>query len=200
MSQVIIKGIKTSFDRVIGLKCKISRSGLIKEITFANKNDSILESEKILEIILPEKYNNKPIKGIGKEIFENPKNQYPINKLVIPNNYTIIESSAFSRANIKKVIWSSSVEVIPPYCFDMSNIKSIENIDNIIRIDNYAFNFCCNLKEFAIPENVTSIGYGAFRGTAIKKISWNSNINYIPESCFSFSNLKEIKISNTLKE
>ena len=74
--------------------------------------------------------------------------------------------------------------------------------DNIIRIENFAFNDCSSLKTIKIPENVIKIGNYAFRKcNHLKTIKISENIMEIGLGTFEdCSSLKTIKIpKNVIK-
>ena len=66
-----------------------------------------------------------------------------IEKIVIPNNVTIIRYGAFDGCN---------------------GLTSVTIPDSVTSIDSYAFYYCSGLKSMTIPASVTSIGYLAFYG------------------------------------
>ena len=106
---------------------------------------------------------------------------------------TTIEKGAFSHTSIKRIRWPDSINNIPAMCFDGSKLESIENIDNITEINEFAFRNCRNLKEITLPNNIKTIGDGAFKESVIKHIRWPSNTKFIPKECFAYSSIKKVE-------
>lgn len=111
------------------------------------------------------------VKVIGQRAFENC---YSLEKIVIPESVTIIQKFAF---------------------MDCTNLKEIKLPNSVAIIDSFAF-YGCGLKEIAIPEGVTTIGYDVFKFCiSLKKVSIPKSVMTISGSIFSFcENLKEIII------
>lgn len=190
---MIIKGIETNLNIPVNLMLKISSTGLINKITFASEDSTLLPTVKILKFVLPEKdNNNKPINGIGMLAFSSKK-MCSINELIIPNSYTTIEPYSFKNSKISKVVWSNAVASIYHHCFANSTIESIENIDNLIEIEEFAFSDCHRLKQMKLPDNIMKIQEAAFQRTSLETISWPSNTRCIPKNCFSYSNIRTVE-------
>lgn len=188
----VIKNVLTSENRRIDVKFDIRKDGVIKRIALANKSNSLFFGEKIKKLVLPEVTDkNKPITGIGESVFSS-RNKFSIEKLVIPNSFTIIESFAFKKAKVKKVVWPASAKYIPAHCFVGSEISHIENIENITTIEEFAFEHCYFLNEFIIPDNVNSVEDGVFSSSGVKHVRWSSNAKVIPKYCFYSSELNSI--------
>ena len=70
---------------------------------------------------------------------------------------------------------------------------------NCIKIEAYAFNYCKNLKEIEINENLVYIEDRAFEGSGIEKIDFSKTKNGIVfmESVFNdCANLKEVMLES----
>ena len=88
--------------------------------------------------------------------------------------------------------------------------EQIKNIDDavsviignsIIRIGNYAFNQCENLKSITIPNSVTKIDDAAFAWTGIEQLTIPNSVERIsPYICEGCQSLKSITLSNIMTE
>ena len=142
-----------------------------------------------------------------------------IKKLIIENGIKKIASFAFGAKDIEidTVYWAKSCTVIPSFCFDSSNIRNVEGIEHVYKIEPWAF-YSTQLKRFSWPpkckeipdgcfarcksfsqingiEGVTHIGYGAFSGTAISTFCWPEGVSTTEKADFLIDckKLKEIK-------
>ena len=132
-----------------------------------------------------------------------------IKSLLIEDGITSIYQFAFAGIHIKidKFHWPASCGKIPLYCFECSDIFSIEGIENVVYIGRNAFGktniaefhwpstsptipegcfFYSTLKEIVGIESVMSIEASAFEGTGLKKINWPEECKVIPTNCFGW--------------
>ena len=105
------------------------------------------------------------------------------------------ELRSFNRAdfpNIKEVVLKESVKHLNPGFYSLTE-QNIIVPDFIQYIDDYAFKGMKNLQSITLPQNVVSIGEGAFADCAITKINIPAKVETISENAFANSqNLKEI--------
>lgn len=105
------------------------------------------------------------------------------------------ELRSFNRAdfpNIKEVVIKESVKHLNPGFYSLTE-QNIIVPDFIQYIDDYAFKGMKNLQSITLPQNVVSIGKGAFDDCAITKINIPAKVETIGENAFaSCQNLKEI--------
>ena len=145
-------------------------------------------------------------------------------------SYTYEESIDFSNTKIKKIIISDGFTSIGNHAFDgCSSLTSITIPDSVTTIGNSAFSYCENLREFKgkyvaengrciivgrrlkayanasgtsfnIPDSVTSIGYGAFKGcSSLTSITIPDSVTLIGYSAFwHCSSLTSITIPNSV--
>ena len=145
-------------------------------------------------IVIPSKYNGKPVTIIDGGAFRGCSN---LSQISIPSSVTTIYSSAFEGcSSLSKITIPKSVTTIDYEIFsDCSSLETIEvetgnpvyhsegnclietgskklvlgcksSIipEEITEIGDYAFMECTGLTDILIPSSVTDIGYGAFRG------------------------------------
>ena len=94
--------------------------------------------------------------------------------------------------------------VVPaaPWAQYRSQIKKVVIAeDGPCNIGDAAFADCENLKEVEIKSNVTEIGFGAFRGTSLIRITLPNSVTKIGNSAFQLcQNLKSIELPSGLEE
>lgn len=78
--------------------------------------------------------------------------------LTIEEGVKTLSESSFYGAAVKTIKIPSTITEIPAYCFDASDIESIELHNGITSIGDAAFRNCSNLKALTIPGSVTHIG------------------------------------------
>lgn len=109
---------------------------------------------------------------------------------IVPDTVEIISDYAFLNINIKKLI-APNVKVINYSAFDSGDIEQIE-APKLIRIDEWAFQNCINLKNINLPK-LEIIGYGAFVQCTNLQILNIPNCSYISEAALKFcDNLSSI--------
>ena len=75
------------------------------------------------------------------------------------------------------------VEVIGPEAFNCANVKTLVFPSSLKCIKAEAFMFACS-DEIILPEGLETIEYGAFWGAEIKKISLPRSLRYVEEFAF----------------
>ena len=113
------------------------------------------------KIVIPAKYNGKPVTQILPSAFENAVN---LTEIVIPNSITSISDYAFSQCkSLTSVVIGDSVTYIGNFAFrDCSSLTSVVIPDSVTSIGKDAFSGCSSLTSITIPDSVTSIGDNAF--------------------------------------
>lgn len=102
---------------------------------------------------------------------------------------------------LTEVIVPDGVTEISKFAFAKSRIKSISLPNNLICIDDFAFDGCDALELINIPESVTYIGESAFRGcVALKGLKIPKNVSHIGATPFSNINLQNVNISTENKK
>ena len=97
-----------------------------------------------------------------------------------------MDSSDFSRYDIKSVIIENSVTSIGDYTFSgCVNLTSITIPDSVTSIGNHAFDFCLDLPSIKLSSNLTSIGDQAFyQCKKLTSITIPSSVTSIGEFAF----------------
>ncbi|MBQ9790183.1 MAG: leucine-rich repeat domain-containing protein, partial [Clostridia bacterium] len=136
---------------------------------------------------------------------------YRCNKITGTLNLSNVTNLGFSVfqycSSITEVTLSSSLTVIPSYCFSgCSSISSIKIPTTVATIEECAF-AACGLTELEIPNNVTSMGCGAFGdctrltnltiGTGISYLETGSSASDYPAQFYGCTELEEITVYST---
>ena len=123
-----------------------------------------------------------------------------IKKIVFPETITNIGSSAFASSLLEEVKLPASLtdSGFGTYVFqDCLNLATVDftAATNLTKIPNYTFDGCKalkhvkdaegNLKDFAIPDNITELGNSAFRDCTFEKIVIPATITKIGSSAFA---------------
>ncbi|MBR4881381.1 MAG: leucine-rich repeat domain-containing protein, partial [Clostridia bacterium] len=175
------------------------------------------------EIVIPSEIDGIPVTKIGKYAFTYA--EPAIEKIIIPEGVTTLDSFAFARCEaLKEISIPSTVTDIPERAFHMTtslesmvfpngnNIKTIGKYafyksscgsaaisDKMEVIGNLAF-YMCPIEEIVIPESVTEIGPSAFQECGLKKITLSENIKIIANSAFRQNDITELYIPDGVEE
>ena len=135
------------------LKFELSKSGDFYKVSGCDK--------KATEVVIPKKYNGKPVKEIGNVAFSFCE---LITSVTIPNSVTSIGDSAFRYcSSLTSVTIGNSVTSIGSSAFrGCTSLTSVTIPDSVTLILSYAFSDCTNLTSVTIGNSVTSIGASAF--------------------------------------
>lgn len=155
----------------------------VKKVTLPNSLVEIsnwaFKESRIDEIILP-----KNLKIIGDEAFRSTRLYNNNTTVVFPEGLEEINQLAFTASGVKVITLPKTLKKLGSYAFKDNKLESINmpnKFDNQLSINLDTFN-SHNLKgELTIPENVVSIGKGAFER------AWDAN-NW----------LTTVKLPNTL--
>ena len=114
-----------------------------------------------------------------------------IRSISLPEGMTTIGTSAFADCKyVHSIVIPSSVERIYDSAFE--NCRMLSEIqfskDGILsELGSWAFYNCHELKEIAIPEGVTNIGYAAFYGcTYLNELTLPTTMEYIADNGFAY--------------
>ena len=91
-----------------------------------------------------------------------------------------------NRSNIMEFTFGDQVEYIPAYlCYGMDKLTQVAIPDNVTSIGEGAFVYCSALTQVKIPESVTSIGDWAFKEcSALTQITIPNSVTSIGEHAF----------------
>ena len=119
------------------------------------------------------------------------KYTHMIRSISLPEGMTTIGTSAFADCKyIHSIVIPSSVERIYDSAFE--NCRMLSEIqfgeDGVLtELGSWAFYNCHELKELAIPEGVTSIGYATFYGcTYLNELTLPATMEYIADNGFAY--------------
>ena len=104
--------------------------------------------------------------------------------------------------SIRNITIPDNVIIIDNFAFNDCGITSINFPDGLTSIGNRAFYNCNKLTSITIPDSVTSIGYGAFmRCTSLESVTLSNNLTVIETTTFDqCSSLDSITIPSSVKE
>ncbi len=88
----------------------------------------------------------------------------------IPDSVTQIGGSAFSFTPLESIHLPASLTYIPGGIFYACPFTSFEVPEGVTAVEDYAFEWCENLKTVTLPSSLETIGRDAFYGTAVDEI------------------------------
>lgn len=119
------------------------------------------------------------------------KYTHMIRSISLPEGMTTIGTSAFADCKyVQSIVIPSSVERIYDSAFE--NCRMLSELqfskDGVLsELGSWAFYNCHELKELAIPEGVTSIGYATFYGcTYLNELTLPATMEYIADNGFAY--------------
>ncbi len=103
-----------------------------------------------------------------------------------------------SNENTKEITIPEGVTSIEDYAFYISEVEKINLPKSLINIGLEVFSGCKALTSVEIPENVKTIGSGAFSYSGLEEIYLPEGLESIEESAFAYSLLKHIYIPESV--
>lgn len=157
----------------------------------------------ISDLVIPEKYNDKPVVAVGDNAFSSIANR--LYTITIPSSVKKIGKSAFST-------YSTQIIYFERYSEQLRQIKFFKG-SKLEIIDDYAFFDCVGIEELNIPASVLKIGECAFAydggavgyapGSKLKKIVFelDGKLESIGNLAFGYhSQLTEVNLPGEIKE
>lgn len=151
-------------------------------------------SDKLTEIPNDEFVNeHNPLKG-ERDQYEN------LHEVIIPNTITRIGERAFAQCNNLEVVTfleGSKLKVIDETAFlDCTSIKNFTIPNTVTTLGKESFCGCTSLEEISLPEKTIKLADGVFAGcTSLSKAHLPSKITKIPKNFFlSCVSLKDVNI------
>jgi len=138
-----------------GLKYTLNSDGQSYSVSAGNCQDR--------DIIIPSRYNGKPVTSISDNAFYEFKSQVAIT-VTIPDSVTRIGKYAFYRfTTLASIKIGNGIKSIGPFAFyGCTGLTSLTIPDGVTSIYNETFAFCSNLQSIVIPGSVTNIYMKSF--------------------------------------
>jgi hypothetical protein len=147
-------------------------------------------------VIIPEYYNEHPVKVIGNG--SNTIFNYIANYVALPNTVTEIANNAFKNQDIKQIKLSNYLTTIGNFAFlNCRNLKTITIPNTVATIGDNAFSYTDALTEviFQDGSQLLTIGNRAFAGSKITKFKLANNVDIVGKNIFNnCQNLIEFEI------
>ena len=151
---------------------------------------------KDLRIVIPSRYNHKPVKEIGSFAF----GKTAIHEITLPDGITVIKDQAFFRCeSLTRINLPDSLEVIEKEAFkDCTSLFGELRIpEKITVIEDGTFSECQNIASVVLPKNLTSIGDEAFKGLyKLREISIPESLTHVGKDAFVGFRLDSVNITN----
>jgi len=121
---------------------------------------------------------------------------------VLPATVTSIKMGAFARTAIAEVILPAGLKTIESYAFtECKALKSSVLPEGIATIEEGAFDQCIALTgDLVLPKSIKKYGNQAFRMTALKNVTINSNVNLSEMMFIGSKSLETVKIKGEFQE
>ena len=153
------------------------------------------------DIVIPSKYKNVPIVGIGDRAFDGCSS---LTSVTIGNSVTSIGDNAFYNcSSLTSVTIGNSVKSIWWHAFEnCSGLTSITIPNSVTSIAGCAFYGCSSLRSITIPNSVTSIDIDAFYGcSSLTSVNIGNSVTSIGDYAFyGCSSLTSVNYTGTIDE
>lgn len=146
---------------------------------------------KDIDISIPEKVQNKTVRGIAASAFQNNTD---IRSVHLPKNITTIGVSAFEGCTSLESVTGEGIKTVKSKAFKNSSISDFP-FEQIKTIGSYAFASCTNLPDISL-NNIESIDTYAFQNATIKKELYVDTNPIIEKYAFSGSTVKNVDMPN----
>ena len=198
-----VKNIITIPESVIEIGSKAFMGCAIDGLNFEGDSklekigDDAFNNNNISQIIFP-----SSLKEIGKNAFRSNG----LETLVLPENISVVQEGTFAfNSAMKSLYIPANIQKIENDAFratySLTQI-TFENDSHLESIGNEAFQSSEKLKEFVMPDSVTTIGDNVFKGcVALEKITLSKNLTKISKGTFKeCTSLKEVVLPSTINK
>jgi hypothetical protein len=177
--------------------------------------------ENCRTLIIPNRYENNPVRVIGKDAFKG----CGVQEAIITDGIAVIDEGAFSECvGLKQVIFPDSlleignnafygcsvlgtalvpakIEKIGNRAFSGVGVKSPAFPKTLYQLGDSAYEGCQNITDISIPESIVLLANGAFSNcVSLKKATLHGKLEGIGDSVFqNCSNLKEINVPESVR-
>ncbi len=136
-------------------------------------------------IVIPSKIGGLPVNEIGREAFavKNIANAPDIEQIMIPDSVKKIGDRAFSRSEVRNIIFGNGVKSIPKEAFLLC--RRLENVRLsavLVSIGESAFRLCENLRYIIFPNSIKDIGKEAFFRSGLEGFAAKSTF-FLNDAC-----------------
>lgn len=190
LTSITIPNSITSIGREAFFGCSALTSITIPNSVTSINNEAFKNCSKLASLTIP-----ISVTSIGSYAFEGCGNLASVTAFC---NLSSWGSAPFRNcSNLKEVEFDC--EIVTNLFSGLSAVEKINLSQNVTRIGDVAFKNCEGLKIVNIPNNVISIGKGAFQGSGLISVTIPNSVTYIDERVFSSChNLASVTIPNSV--
>ena len=123
--------------------------------------------------------------GAGTGSFSGPGAEYA---------YSCFDSSGFDTITI-----GAGADLSGDYMFAASAVSAVNLPMDLEVLGQGAFSGCANLDELALPDSVREVGPNCFTNMGYLQITLSDSLEYIPDSCFSSTNLDVLVVPESVQ-
>ena len=165
------------------------------EVTYSDRDNNTYSGS----ISVPETVTNNgteySVTKIGEYAFQNSA----VTSVSMPECITSIGQYACNECgSLETVVLPTNLDDFSGWCIfrNCRNLKNIAIPENVTEIPNGTFSGCKNLESVTLPESLKTFGYNAFRSCkSLKTVKIPSGVTAIPSSCFrECSSLESVTI------
>lgn len=157
----------------------------------------------LFRVTLPE-----TLTEMGGDAFDKCKGLAQVNlyakRLRLTDMDAVNNARAFSAQTIEKVVIGPKVEVVPAYMFEQQQnltklvFEAPEALSPALKISDYVFNDCAQLKLDVLPERLTEVGSSAFSGGRLPADFSTGNLKIIGSRAFNISQVRSVTLEAAL--
>ena len=203
IAQESVSKLKHNYENYICTACDDEYYTPTLVFAFSEDNASYIVSgitdNTETTVVIPSKYNNKPVSAIGYEAF----NESNIKSVVLGAKIKLIDAWAFRACTqLTTIVLPDNLTQIGEGAFaGCAGLSSVVMKDNVETLGKMAFYQCGNLSSINLSKKLTSIGVGAFADNVkLETIVFPDTLISIGEQAFvGCIKLKSITIPNKVE-